>query len=339
MQSFSDRLKKAINEGENQAVSFLSLNAHHALVDEPDEMGITPLHLAAQLGYRQLAVELVKRGAKVDAQDQFQTTPLHFAVAKSDLDTVRALLENGANPNLTTSTGQTALMKAVYVTASPYALPIVTLLLQHNAKPSQRSKDGKTALHIAVSYRNAAAIQLLLDHNVDMNCVDSAGNTPVILAAQIGSPALICSFLLVSILSLIYFLFQGLFGEKGADPSIRNAEGKIAADYFDGFTATFQKGITQRLEKQEHRARREEERKRAQELAIIEQVKLERKRMAELEEKSISENPIEVSVVETAEPLEPLVIPSDDSPSSSSSWSSSSPPSSSSSLEPASDPI
>lgn len=63
-----------------------------------DKQGTTPLIIVAQLGWREGAEALLGRGAKVDATNNRGETPLIFAVQNRNLDMVRFLVANGADP-------------------------------------------------------------------------------------------------------------------------------------------------------------------------------------------------------------------------------------------------
>jgi ankyrin repeat protein len=68
--------------------------------------GVTPLHLAAKAIGGEVAVrELLARGAQVNAQEKSSgQTPLMFAASYGRTASVRALLEGGADPAITTRT-------------------------------------------------------------------------------------------------------------------------------------------------------------------------------------------------------------------------------------------
>jgi uncharacterized protein len=65
-----------------------------------DRAGITPLRLAADIGFVDGARALIARGAGVDQTNARGETALHIAVQRRDLPMVRMLIEAGANPDL-----------------------------------------------------------------------------------------------------------------------------------------------------------------------------------------------------------------------------------------------
>ncbi len=78
----------------------------------------------------ELTLQLLQQGHNPNVLDHLGMAPLHYAVYRGDYDTVKILLENGANPDLRTDDGGTAL----YHAEDDFDLPeIAALLRQHGA--------------------------------------------------------------------------------------------------------------------------------------------------------------------------------------------------------------
>ena len=77
------------------------LLAKGARPDIQSNDGTTPLILAAQIGWREGAEELLRRHANPNLGDSRGETPLIFAVQRRDLPMVRLLRANGGDPNQT----------------------------------------------------------------------------------------------------------------------------------------------------------------------------------------------------------------------------------------------
>jgi len=91
------------------------------------------------------------------------TTPLMQAVLYGDLESVRLLLANGADPNLRNEENASALMYAVD------DIEKTSLLLKHGANVNARSDDNRTPLLIAAGpFGSNAIIKLLLDRGADL---------------------------------------------------------------------------------------------------------------------------------------------------------------------------
>ena len=73
-----------------------------------DKRGITPLQLAASLGFVDGVAALLDGGAQVDAPSNTGETPLIGAVHRRDASLVRTLLEKGADPDRADNSGRTA---------------------------------------------------------------------------------------------------------------------------------------------------------------------------------------------------------------------------------------
>ena len=142
------------------------------------------------------------------------STALMISSAQDNMQLVKFLLDNGADPSIQTKTGATALLYAVY--RGEYR--IVQLLLEHNPhlvnicdlsefsslhvvcmlgndrilkllmkqKPdlNARSSDGITPLFIACYKLHVSLVSLLLKANVDPDIPDNNGTTPLSIAAQ-----------------------------------------------------------------------------------------------------------------------------------------------------------
>lgn len=117
------------------------------------------------------------------------TTPLMYAVLYGDADSVRLLLENGADANARNDGGATALMWAVD------NLEKTRLLLKNGADANARSDDGRTPLFIATGrFGSSDVVKLLLDHgaNPAIKAHSNRGAvTPLTQAAGIGDEAVL----------------------------------------------------------------------------------------------------------------------------------------------------
>jgi ankyrin repeat protein len=139
--------------------------------------GRTALHLAAlQPMGAPLVKLLLEVGAEVDARSILGATPL-FAAAAVSVESTRLLLEKGADPNIPSQTGGTALMAA-------RSSEIVALLVARGADVNARSKRGETALAAAAGRGDLMSVNLLLDQGADVNATDYRGYTPLMHAAQ-----------------------------------------------------------------------------------------------------------------------------------------------------------
>ena len=73
-----------------------------------DRNGVTPLQIAAQLGFIEGVERLIQGGAQLDVVDSTGETPLIAAVHRRDAAMVELLVANGANPDRTDNSGRSA---------------------------------------------------------------------------------------------------------------------------------------------------------------------------------------------------------------------------------------
>jgi ankyrin repeat protein len=184
-----------------------------------DADGTTALELAVINLHYDLATLLLSKGADPNVADSTGMTALYAAVdmrspagmmtrpepkLRDEIDAtgmVKVLLTHGANPNLRlkkpiigrhnnlvgdTSLGEgtTPLMRA----AKANDIPVMRLLLDAGADPTITLKDRTTAAMVSNSLE---AIQLLVEHGVDVNAFNTNGQTVLHNAAARGSTAII----------------------------------------------------------------------------------------------------------------------------------------------------
>ncbi|KAH9520085.1 BRCA1-associated RING domain protein 1 [Bulinus truncatus] len=114
---------------------------------------------------------LMKRNAKGE-------TLLQVATIEADLETVRKLLEEGANPNVKDYAGWTPLHEAV----NHGNADITELLIKHGASVNAPGLNYDTPLHDAVSNYHKGCIQLLLANGANTMARNQQGLTPLDLA-------------------------------------------------------------------------------------------------------------------------------------------------------------
>jgi uncharacterized protein len=143
---------------------------------------------AAEAGDTATCARLVQSGVPVDAAGKHGYTPLGYAVESQRLETVRKLLELGADVNhVDDRLGSTPLIYTVarfggggHSRASMGTRnQIARLLLDRGADPNRATKNGTTALHFAAIDKNPELVRMLLAAGADRTLRTAQGHTPL----------------------------------------------------------------------------------------------------------------------------------------------------------------
>ena len=175
--------------------------------------GYSALSIAA--AYRGTADSLralLDAGATLDDPQgvRFHNLPLVFSSMTGDLENVKLLLQRGADP-AAGSQGRTPLAQAV-----TFGYPdIVQAVIGAGASANMTESSGINLLHWAAIANRPEVIPALYMAGVPVNAQDEFGFTPLMYAATIdfGDTELVKTLL-----------------RAGADPSIRNHDGRTARD-------------------------------------------------------------------------------------------------------------
>ncbi len=125
-----------------------------------------------------------------DERDHAGMTRLMHAVLLQVPAVAEALLEAGADPNLTRDFGDTAL----HIAAEKGNLELVGTLTKHGARIVAR-EDGKTPLHLAAGGGHDEVALALVEHGGDPAALDRSGVSPLLQAARNCSPATVRALL------------------------------------------------------------------------------------------------------------------------------------------------
>lgn len=153
-------------------------------IEDCNNSGLTPLHVACQKGNVHAVMEFIRHGANINAQRSsalsYGETPLWEACRESHLKIIKLLLSAGCRQNVTDLKANTILHFAVQ-TKNGYLL---SFLLENCDVLSVNlpNSDGETPLHLAAQVGFVEGMQLLLEHDAAIEVEDSQGRTALVLS-------------------------------------------------------------------------------------------------------------------------------------------------------------
>jgi ankyrin repeat protein len=189
-------------------------------IDRDKGFGHTPLMWATIYGKVSEAAYYIGRGANMYAYDYNGTTGLHLYVTKLHEEGQRcdkklfvAYLEGGFDPNVP----DPMMYRLQHIVCMQNDIAIVKLLTAYDIDWNAPTSEGIPALWFAGILGNYGVLSYLPALGADLDFVGPEGMTLLIWAARTGD-----SRLAEKLLAL------------GADRSVRDAHGKLAADYAAG---------------------------------------------------------------------------------------------------------
>lgn len=160
-----ETLASLVRAGQREAV-LAAITSPDIDIDAREPDGSTALHWATYKVDHELVRALLQAGAQADVTNLYGSSPLTEAVKLADLELVRMLLEAGADADSPNQDNQTALMLAAYVGS----LEIARLLIDHGADvDAVENFRGQNALMWAAARNHPDIVELLLAHGADVH--------------------------------------------------------------------------------------------------------------------------------------------------------------------------
>lgn len=142
---------------------------------------INDLVFAARHGRDGVVRDLLRAGANVNTVGNVHgDTALIAAVIGNHTETVKVLLDNGADVNAREEAGYTSLMRAVTLEY----VSIIKLLLDAGADVNARNDWGETVLMHAVLSNHTNVVGMLLKAGANTDAADNKGRTALDIALE-----------------------------------------------------------------------------------------------------------------------------------------------------------
>jgi ankyrin repeat protein len=164
----------------------------NADVNAVNGKGRTPLSNAAYESNVEMVRLLLRNGARTEIAEGDQWTPLHFAaqfLTKTTLQTIRLLVEAGADVNSRIKSNATAL----HLAAQKGDLNILQYLIDKGGLVDAQTNQGRTPLFQAVANGHVEAVDLLARAGANVNVLENKGLRcrPLHFAAVKGQKAMV----------------------------------------------------------------------------------------------------------------------------------------------------
>ncbi|XP_062851620.1 nuclear factor NF-kappa-B p100 subunit isoform X2 [Trichomycterus rosablanca] len=169
-------------------------------VNKPNHLRQTPLHLAVITKQPRLLEALLKVGADPSLLDQDGRSAVHLAAHTGDETVLKILLSMLGERHLhLLNTADFSGMYPLHLAVRKGGERCLRVLVEAGAKINMpEQKSGCTALHMAVRENLfKVACTLITELKADVNACTFGGNSPLHLAASLGSPPL-CSMLIAA---------------------------------------------------------------------------------------------------------------------------------------------
>ncbi|KAM9331854.1 transient receptor potential cation channel subfamily A member 1b [Pholidichthys leucotaenia] len=156
------------------------------VLSERDENGATPLHHAAAGGHITLIqfITTVTGSEELNSYDEQGNTPLHWAVEGNKVESCKALMDLGADPNIL----NVALLSPLHMAVSYKHNSLVEVLLSYGTTDCNLQGDlGNTPLMLACSLNNCDALEILINHGAKLCKQNKLGHFAMHAAAFAGA--------------------------------------------------------------------------------------------------------------------------------------------------------
>ncbi|MDR3301361.1 MAG: ankyrin repeat domain-containing protein [Spirochaetaceae bacterium] len=144
--------------------------------------GVSPLHFAVRERYTGWTDYLLDNGADPNIKNTSGDTPLIESARIGDIDTLRKLMQHGANVDVQDAKGNTAMHIAI---PAPDHREALEILLANGGNPNIRDERGDSPAHIVIALRRPPdVLEVLLLNKADVSIHNIKGETPLFTAVD-----------------------------------------------------------------------------------------------------------------------------------------------------------
>jgi ankyrin repeat protein len=161
-----------------------SKGADHTIAEK---QGFYPIHGATHNGFIEVIKVMLKHGIDINTQSKDSTTPLYYSLGytgqKTNINLVKFLLAEGANPNIEHKNGHYPIHAAI----NSKDIDVLQLFIKNNEDANKTGASGTTPLYFAVNYiGDIDIIDYLLEQGALPNTPVKGGFTPIYAATEKG---------------------------------------------------------------------------------------------------------------------------------------------------------
>jgi ankyrin repeat protein len=167
------------------AIKFMKETLNNLHINTPSLLCGRTIIYYAIFGNKPEALRLlIAAGANVNHLDDAKVSPLMLAASLLNVECVRVLCENGANPRIHGKDQKTALLFTGEKGSSDDIIRVMGLLFSAGAKPNEADDRNETVLFKPCGFKDPKILRFLLGKGADPKHLDNNGNT--LLHACVG---------------------------------------------------------------------------------------------------------------------------------------------------------
>lgn len=173
----------------------------------------SPLHKAVLKGQYSNIEKLLSENYNINEINKYGVAPIHAAAINGDLKMFRYLEGKGANVNLSAKTSKSE-THMVHIAVKGNNPELIKYLITKNIDINIKNSAGSTPLHLAAIYCYPKILDLLIENGAEVQAENSKAETPLHYASKRNCFSAVTSLI-----------------EANANPHKKDQKGKLALDY------------------------------------------------------------------------------------------------------------